>query len=48
MPKMDVYTYAGAGHAFNRDVDPTHYHEASATLARKRTVAFFDQYLAAK
>jgi carboxymethylenebutenolidase len=46
MPSMDVFTYAGAGHAFNRDVDPSHYNEAGAALARKRTVAFFDRYLA--
>jgi carboxymethylenebutenolidase len=46
LPQMDVYTYPGAGHAFNRDVDPSHYHETSAKLAWQRTVAFFDQYLA--
>lgn len=46
LPQMDVYTYAGAGHAFNRDIDPGHYHPASAELALKRTMAFFDKYLA--
>lgn len=45
LPDMDVHTYAGAGHAFNRDVDPSHYHEASAKLALKRTLAFFDKQL---
>jgi len=46
LPQMDVYAYAGAGHAFNRDIDPSHYHEASAQLAQQRTMAFFDKYLA--
>jgi carboxymethylenebutenolidase len=46
LPQMDVYSYAGAGHAFNRDIDPSHYHEAGATLAQQRTMAFFDKYLA--
>lgn len=46
LPQMDVFTYAGAGHAFNRDIDPTHYHEASAKLALQRTLAFFDKHLA--
>ena len=45
LPQMDVFTYAGAGHAFNRDIDPSHYHEASAKLARRRTLAFFDKHL---
>jgi len=42
---MDVFSYDGAGHAFNRDAD-AHYHEPSATLAWQRTLAFFDQQLA--
>lgn len=46
LPEMDVFSYAGAGHAFNRDIDPTHYHEASAKLALQRTMAFFDKYVA--
>jgi carboxymethylenebutenolidase len=46
LPHMDVYAYAGAGHAFNRDIDPDHYHEISARLAQQRTMAFFDTYLA--
>ena len=45
LPQMDVYNYAGAGHAFNRDIDSHHYHEASAKLAWQRTLAFFDKYL---
>jgi carboxymethylenebutenolidase len=46
LPQMDVYSYPGAGHAFNRDIDPSHYHQASAELALKRSMAFFDKYLA--
>lgn len=46
LPQMDVYSYPGAGHAFNRDIDPGHYHRASAELALKRTMTFFDKYLA--
>jgi carboxymethylenebutenolidase len=46
LPQMDVYTYPGAGHAFNRDIDPSHYHQESAELALKRTMAFFDKHLA--
>ncbi|MGA9335657.1 MAG: dienelactone hydrolase family protein [Rudaea sp.] len=45
LPQMDVYTYP-AGHAFNRDIDPTHYDAASARLALQRTLAFFDKHLA--
>lgn len=45
-PDMEVFTYPGAGHAFNRDVegDP-HYHEASAKLAWQRSLDFFGQHL---
>jgi carboxymethylenebutenolidase len=45
-PDAPVYVYEGAGHAFNRDVDPTHYNEPGAKLAWQRTLAFFDQHLA--
>ncbi|MCW4453250.1 dienelactone hydrolase family protein [Flavobacterium sp. MXW15] len=43
LPQMPVFVYP-AGHAFNRDGDP-HYHEASARLARERTLAFFSENL---
>ena len=43
-PDMEIFTYP-AGHAFNRDVDGTHYDAASATLALERTVAFFARNL---
>ncbi|WP_017460394.1 dienelactone hydrolase family protein [Dyella ginsengisoli] len=40
LPQMPVYTYP-AGHAFNRDVDPNAYDNASAALAWQRTLDFF-------
>ncbi len=45
LPQMETYTYP-AGHAFNRDIDPTHYNAASAKLALERTLAFFGRHLA--
>jgi carboxymethylenebutenolidase len=46
LPDMQVFTYAGAGHAFNRDVPgDRHYHAASAKLAWQRTLEFFDRQL---
>jgi carboxymethylenebutenolidase len=45
-PEMDIHVYP-TGHAFNRDVDPTHYDAPSATLALERTLAFFARHLAA-
>jgi carboxymethylenebutenolidase len=46
LPQMDVFSYAGAGHAFNRDIDPAHFDGAAAQLAWQRTLAFFDEHLA--
>ena len=46
LPQMEVFDYPGAGHAFNRDVDPHAYHAPSATLAWRRTLDFFDRHLA--
>ena len=46
LPDMEIYTYP-ADHAFNRDVDPSHYDAASAKLALERTLAFFARNLAA-
>ena len=43
-PDAPLYVYEGAGHAFNRDVDPSHYDEAAAKLAWQRTLAFFAQH----
>jgi carboxymethylenebutenolidase len=45
-PEVEIYIYEGAGHAFNRDVDPNTYHAESAALARKRTLAFFKTHVA--
>ena len=45
-PDLDIYTYP-TDHAFNRDVDETHYHAPSARLARERTLAFFQRNLRA-
>jgi len=42
--EVEIYTYP-TGHAFNRDIDPTHYHAASAKLARERTLVFFGRHL---
>jgi carboxymethylenebutenolidase len=44
-PEAEVYVYPDAGHAFNRDVDPSHYHAASAQLANDRTLRFFRESL---
>lgn len=44
LPGMEVFTYP-AGHAFNRDVDPTDFHAPSAALALERSLAFFSTHL---
>ena len=44
-PDVPVYLYPGAGHAFNRDLDPHAYHAPSAELARKRTLEFFGKHI---
>jgi carboxymethylenebutenolidase len=44
LPDMEIYTYP-ADHAFNRDVDPSHYDAPSAKLALQRTLAFFARNL---
>jgi len=45
LPDALLHTYP-AGHAFNRDVDPTHYDAPSASLAWSRTLRFFERALA--
>jgi carboxymethylenebutenolidase len=45
-PGAEVFAYPGAGHAFNREVDPKAYHAASAQLAHQRTMQLFAQALA--
>jgi len=44
-PDAEAYVYAGAGHAFNRDVDPSHYSADAAREADARTLAFFGAHL---
>ena len=44
---MELYVYEGAGHAFMRQSDPAKYHEASATKAWERALAFLRKHLAA-
>ena len=44
-PEVPVFVYDDAGHAFNRKLDSTHYNLAAATLAKKRSVLFFEQHL---
>lgn len=44
-PGAEVHVYPGAGHAFNRDVDATHYHPEAARLAHQRTMRLFAEAL---
>ncbi len=41
---VQVFTYPGAGHAFNRDQSPA-WHEPSARLARERTLKFLGEHV---
>ncbi|MDR3735894.1 MAG: dienelactone hydrolase family protein [Acidobacteriaceae bacterium] len=45
-PDVIIYTYPEAGHAFNRDVDPTKYNAAAAKLALERSLAFLKKNVA--
>jgi carboxymethylenebutenolidase len=45
-PGAEVFAYPGAGHAFNREVDPDTYDAASARLAHVRTMELFGRALA--
>lgn len=44
-PNAEFCVYADAGHAFNRDVDPRHFHAEIAQQALRRTLAFFEAHL---
>lgn len=44
-PDAELHVYPGAGHAFNRDVDPNHFHGPSALLAQRRTLDFIARTL---
>ncbi|GAA3750066.1 dienelactone hydrolase family protein [Terriglobus aquaticus] len=43
-PEVPIFVYEGAGHAFERSVDPNHYRAEAATLANKRTLLFLEQH----
>ncbi|MCF7972216.1 MAG: dienelactone hydrolase family protein [Phycisphaerae bacterium] len=43
--EYQMFTYEGAGHAFNNDTNPGRYHKEAAQLAWKRTVEFFKKQL---
>ncbi len=45
-PEVELYLYEDAGHAFNRDPDPSSYRADAAALARKRTLAFLKTHVA--
>ena len=45
-PDVQRFTYPDAGHAFNRDVDPTVYNAAAAKLALERSLAFLKKNVA--
>lgn len=45
-PRADFMVYPDAGHAFNRDCDPSHYRADAARLANAETLAFFREHLA--
>lgn len=45
-PEVEIFVYEGAGHAFNRDVDPSKYNAATAKLARERTLGFLKTHVA--
>lgn len=44
-PQAELYVYEGAGHAFNRDIDPHHYHPEAAKLAWQRSLDFLQTNL---
>jgi carboxymethylenebutenolidase len=45
-PDVEIYIYEGAGHAFNRDVDPKAHNPKAAALARERTLKFLKTHIA--
>ncbi|HXY90224.1 MAG TPA: dienelactone hydrolase family protein [Xanthobacteraceae bacterium] len=46
-PECEIFTYPGAGHAFNRDESPAAYEPNSARLAWQRSLAFLAKTLGA-
>jgi len=45
-PEVEIFVYEGAGHAFNRDLDPNSYKPTPAKLARERSLAFLKSHIA--
>jgi len=45
-PEVEVFVYAGAVHAFNRQPDPNSFNSEAAKLAKKRTLAFLKTHIA--
>jgi len=45
-PKVEIFLYEGAVHAFNRDPDPNSYNPAAAKLAWERTLEFLRTHIA--
>ena len=43
-PQAQLFVYENADHAFNRDVDPRHFHAESAALAKRRTLDFLAEH----
>ena len=43
-PHAGIFVYPNAGHAFNRDVDPAHFHADGAAPAQRRTLAFLAEH----
>lgn len=44
-PEVPIFLYDGAGHAFNRSLDPKSYVVDAARLAKSRSLLFFEQHL---
>ncbi|HEY4555221.1 MAG TPA: dienelactone hydrolase family protein [Lysobacter sp.] len=44
-PAASIHVYEGAGHGFNRDVDPAHWAPDAAALAWRRTLDFLGTHL---
>ena len=44
-PDVPLFVYEGAGHAFNRKLDPNHYDADAATLAWNHSRLFLEQHL---
>lgn len=45
-PDVEIFIYENAGHAFNRDPDPSSFAPEAAKLARERTLSFLKAHIA--